>query len=324
MECVRLALFQMALLASWLWLMPPPVAAFVGIRPFHRGATATINYVRDSDSNRRRCRGIQPSTITAISLGAKNDDEEEGEFDPLSNDQREGMADAFSALDSLTANDFDDLRPLSSISDEATGGSNTNDPNMEESAKLFMEMQAELSTRGDEGVYDDILGDLTGADVDAPTTYLQTEQEEVTGLGQALDEAADALSENTPIGSSVLSDADGLGTVVSSTGSSDTILTTADVSNDVLNQEIKPSLSVEDFMSSALQEAVDDIGGSSGMSSSSTGAGGAGDIAKTAEQLLEDQELRKEIENIFDRAGEKLRLEVKAMKKEQVSVLHLS
>ena len=39
---------------------------------------------------------------------------------------------------------------------------------MEESAKIFMEMQAELSTLGEEGVYDDILGDLSGDVVDVP------------------------------------------------------------------------------------------------------------------------------------------------------------
>merc|ERR1712087_426393 len=38
------------------------------------------------------------------------------------------------------------------------------------------------------------------------------------------------------------------------------------------------------------------------------------------EQLLEDEELRKGIEEIFDRAGKKLRLEVEAMKREQEAV----
>ena len=33
---------------------------------------------------------------------------------------------------------------------------------MEGSVKLFIEMKEELSTRREEGVYDDILGDLSG------------------------------------------------------------------------------------------------------------------------------------------------------------------
>ena len=307
-----LAIFQVALLASW--FMPSPVASFAGVQTHRQKASATISF---GNNIQRKNREFHPASINARYLGAKNDDnEEEEDGDPLMNDQREGMSDAFSALDSLSANDFDNFLPLSSTSNEGSDDS-TDGSNMEESAKLFMEMQAELSTLGEDGVYDDMLGDLSGDNPkdDAPKSYLNTDEEDVTGLGQALDEAAD-LADASP----VLNDADGFGTLDSTTDNPTTPLTTADVSNDILTQEIEPSLSIDEFMASALQEAVTEIDIASEMLSSS-GAGRTVDIAKTAEELLEDEELRKDIESLFDTAGAKLRLEVEAMKEEQVRVL---
>lgn len=198
---------------------------------------------------------------------------------------------------------------------------------MEESAKVFMEMQAELSTLGEEGVYDDILGDLSGNDVEVPKSYLKSEEEdEVIGLVQALDEAVEESDEY--IASNVLDDADGLGSTyldsLSTNNPDTTTLTTADVSKDILTQDIKPSMSMDEFVQSAIQEAVseaieiEDSSNTSPSPPSDDAAGRTEDIAKTAEQLLENEELRKEIEQIFDKAGEKLRLEVEAMKKEQV------
>jgi len=298
---LKSALFQSALLPCL--LIPSHVAAFAGVQTQRRRIFPT--------SIRRISRAFQPATINVCSLGAKNDgDDEEEEIDPLSNDQREGMADAFSALDSLSADDFDDLRPLSStgsINRDITDGSN-----MEGSAKLFMDMQAELSTRGEEGLYGDILGDLSGENPE-PQPYSMAEEGDVTLLGQTLDETANVAE------TSVLNDADGFGTLDSTIDKSATPLTTADVSNDILTQEIKPSLSMDEFMSSALEEAVTEIDAATEMISSD-GVGRTGDIAKTAEELLEDEELRRGIEEIFDRAGEKLRMEVEEMKKEQEAV----
>mmetsp|Transcript_31391 Transcript_31391/g.66859 ORF Transcript_31391/g.66859 Transcript_31391/m.66859 type:complete len:446 (-) Transcript_31391:388-1725(-) len=304
-----LGIFHVALLACW--LVPSPVTAFAGIQTQQRITSATISF---GNNIPRRSRTSQPTTVTARSLYAKNDDEEDEDVDPLLSDQREGMADAFSALDSLTADDFDDLRPLSSITNPGSADTMSGS-NMEGSAKIFMGMQAELSTRGEEGVYDDILEDLSGdnPEMGVPMKYLSSEEEDVTSLGQALDEAADLA------GASVLNDADGLGTLDSTTDDYAATLSTADVSNDILTQEIKPSLSMEEFMSSAMEEAVNEIDAATEMSSP-PGARRTDDIAKTAEELLEDEELRKGIEEIFDRAGEKLRLEVEAMKREQEAV----
>jgi vacuolar-type H+-ATPase subunit I/STV1 len=172
---------------------------------------------------------------------------------------------------------------------------------MEASAKVFLEMQSELSTRGEEGLYDDILGDLSGDVEDVTTFSSAVTDDDVTDLGRALDEASDNL---------VLSDADGLGVDDESPF-------------DVLTQDVEPSLSMEDFMSKAVTEALTEVNAAedlTGDSNASSDAGSTQNMALAAEQLLEDEQLRKEIEDIFDKAGEKLRMEVAAMKKEQESV----
>jgi hypothetical protein len=277
-----------------------PAEAFSGVRPF-ASRQVIIN------GNNYGASWSRSASTTAL-LASNNDIEsqgEEDEDDPLLNDQREGMADAFAALDGLTADDFDDLKPISSLGD-AAASSTTGNTNMEQSAKLFIEMQSELSTRGEEGVYEDILGDLSGDADDVKAFSAVVPEDDVTELGNALDEA------------SILSDADGLG----SDDDASATLTTADVTNDVLTQDVEPSLSMEDFMSKAVTEALTEVAAAEDLTgdNASSDMRETKDIAIAAEQLLEDEQLRKEIEEIFDRAGEKLRTEVAAMKKEQEAV----
>ena len=281
-----------------------PALAFSSIKQQQRIVPSTLtlnkynfnynNFIQIQSTSRNK-HNIHP--IKALNANNNEDDED----DSFNNDQREGMADAFASLDGLTADDFDDLRPLSSTA--ATDITSSSNVDMEESAKIFMEMQSELSTKGEEGVYDDILGDLSNPNINS------SDGGEVTSLGQALDDAV------------VLNDADGLGT----TADEQPLTTTADVTTDVLTQDIKPSMSMDEFMSSAIQEAVEAVSDideeSSKVVSSSGEPGRTSDIAKTTEQLLEDEELRREIESIFDKAGDKLRLEVEAMKKEQVRIM---
>jgi len=164
-------------------VVPSPVVAFAGVQTFQRKAPATVNF-------QGRSRALfQPATTTIISLGANVENDNEGEDDVLSNDQREGMSDAFAALDGLNADDFDDLRPPMVSNDSVP-------------IKIDPILQAELS-EGGEAVYDDILGDMSSDSLDM--SYLDTGDEDVTDLGQALDKAA------TPsVTSSVLNDADGI------------------------------------------------------------------------------------------------------------------
>jgi hypothetical protein len=311
-------------------LFSSPVMAFAGVHQ------TTVDFLRDDYNLQirhwiRRRRSCHSSGSCLSAKGDGDETEEEKASDPLTNDRREGMADAFAALDSLTADDFDDVKPNSLLGSGNTGAF-ANSLSVEESAKLFMEMQNELSSLGGEdGVYGDILGDLEVGDasgiddVDAPGEY------EVTSLGLALDEAvgliAAADSPSDASNTFVLNDADGIGSALSSNDkSNDTSpLTIADVTAEILTQEIKTSLSMEEFISSAIQQAVGEIDSTPEKISSASGAvGRTGDIAKAAGELLENEELRREIGKIFDEAGKKLRLEVETMKKEQVSTSFIS
>lgn len=326
--------FCVLLVTFWFSSSLVTVTAFVGVRPTTATKKLFLRVEVQSKSKQRRQRiGRRRSChLSGSCISAKDDGNETGDDnvdDPLSNDRREGMADAFAALDSLTADDFDDLRPVLSSTDGSIGAF-ADSLSVEESAKLFMEMQAELSSLGGEdGVYGDILGDLevggdseADDDVDASKTYINlTGENEVTSLGTALDEAVDLLAAaDAPSVTFVLNDADGIGTVLSSDDNSDGAppLTTADVTEEILTQDIKPSLSMEEFISSAIQQAVIDIESSSEEMASASGVGRTEDIAKTTGVLLENEELRREIGKIFDKAGERLRLEVETMKKEQV------
>jgi len=289
---ILIMLYSKLSLSVFLSYSAYPAEAFSGVRPFASRQIITQGNGAPWSS----------SASTLVLLASSESKDEEDEDDPLLNDQREGMADAFAALDGLTSDDFDDLRPTSSLEDVVARSTN-----MEQSAKVFMEMQTELSARGEDGLYDDILGDLSGDIDDLNTVSTAVAEDDLTELGNALDEA------------SVLSDADGLG---SGDGSSAT-LTTADVTNDVLSQDVEPSLSMEDFMSKAVNEALTEVSAAEDLARENTSPEDMGetkDIAVAAEQLLEDEQLRKEIEDIFDRAGEKLRMEVAVMKKEQEAV----
>ena len=324
--------FCVLLVTFWFSSSLVTVTAFVGVRPTTATKKLFLRVEVQSKQRRQRIGRRRSCHLSGSCISAKDDGNETGDDnvdDPLSNDRREGMADAFAALDSLTADDFDDLRPLSS-STAGSIGAFVDSLSVEESAKLFMEMQAELSSLGGEdGVYGDILGDLevggdseADDDVDASKSFMNLVGEnEVTSLGTALDEAVDLLAAaDAPSDTFVLNDADGIGTVLSSDDNSDGAppLTTADVTEDILTQDIKPSLSMEEFISSAIQQAVIDIESSSEEMASTSGVGRTEDIAKTTGELLENEELRREIGKIFDKAGERLRLEVETMKKEQV------
>lgn len=204
--------------------------------------------------------------------------------DRPSGDQREGMADAFAALDSLTADDLMDDNPSASSQISSSSG------DLDDSSFLIDLQNIEEEDQIGNEIYSDMLADLPDVSEDVDETATK---EAITQLQNVL---ADAVAKDKAQ-AAVLNDVDGIGNNVENL-----LLTTADVTEDILNQEIEPSLSMQDFMSSAVQEAMTEIEGT-----------------PNSQSLMEDSELRKEIEQIFDRAAEKLRSEVEEMKREQVS-----
>ena len=297
------------MVASWL---PSTVTAAFGVpRSSFQVARSNIigaeNSFRVNNHRRRRSQSSHPHGYASEYLCAKEDYDDDStdidEGDPLSSDRREGMAGAFAALESLTGDDFDDVLPFDSPIDSSN--SITMDSN------TLIEMQSELSALGEDGLYHNVFEDLTSEDL------MLEDDESMMSLVVELDNTIDLPVVNAIATSDtmVLNDADGIGSVQSTVENTGAILTTADVSRDILTQDIKPTLSMEDFISSALKEAVNEIGDSPEMLST----GNAEDVAQTVGELLENEELRQEIGKIFDVAGTKLRLEVETMKKEQLA-----
>lgn len=308
---------QVAMVTSWL---PSTVtAAFGGSRSSIHVARSNIIGAEISflgnNHRRRRSQTSHPHGYASEYLRAKDDYTDDStdmnidEGDLLSSDRREGMAGAFAALESLTGDDFDDLAPLPFVS--SVDNSNSNIITMD--SNTLMEMQSELSALGEDGLYDNIFEDLTSEEL------MLEDDESMMSLVVELDKTihlpvVDAIATSDTM---VLNDADGIGSVQSTVENTGAILTTANVSRDILTQDIQPTLSTEDFISSALKEAVNEIGDSLEMLST----GNAEDIAQTVGELLENEELRQEIGKIFDVAGTKLRLEVETMKKEQLTAI---
>jgi len=196
------------------------------------------------------------------------------------------MGDAFDALNSLSADDFDDLVPLSSSSGSDAAGP-VPDATPEE-LQVYIAMQSELAAKGDSGLYGEILGDMG-------------DESSVAGL--SIEDRFDVLDNADGIGASGYESGVGFG------GG----LTTADVANDILNQPpVEPTLNMEDFMSQAVSEAINEV------------KSDAQANAFAVDRALEEADLRREIENIFDDAGDKLRLEVEEMRKEQYAVTQAS
>ena len=308
-------LVQVAMVATW--LPSTATAAFGGYRSSFQVARpniigAEISF-RGNNHRRRRSQSSHPHGYGLDYLRAKEDYTDDStdidEGDPLSSDRREGMAGAFAALESLTGDDFDDV--LVSPLDSSNSNSITMDIN------TLMEMQSELTALGEDGLYDNVLGDLTSEEL-----TFDEEDESMMSLVMALDKTVDlpVVGAIAASDTMVLNDADGIGSAQSTIEKAGVTLTTADVSRDILTQEIKPTLSMEDFISSALKEAVNEIEGSPEMLSNSA-TGSAEDVAQTVGELLENEELRQEIGKIFDVAGTKLRLEVETMKKEQLAAI---
>jgi len=106
-------------------------------------------------------------------------------------------------------------------------------------------------------------------------------------------------------------DVDGIGSITSN----ESILTTKDVTNDIQSQDIplKESLNVESFMSNAFGAAMADLGKGEGS------GGDAGYAAEVAKSVMQDEDFKREIGEMFDQAAEEMKKDIENMRKEQVS-----
>jgi hypothetical protein len=112
---------------------------------------------------------------------------------------------------------------------------------------------------------------------------------------------------STTVDPAVVEDVDGIGSLANN----EPVLTTGDIANDILNQDIEPLPNIKDVMSSAFQEAVDGLEARGGI-------GDSGFAAELAKSVMEDPNFKKEIGEIFDQAAEEMKKEIEVMRKEQV------
>ncbi len=207
---------------------------------------------------------------------AKQNEEEE-------KDDRTGMNDAFKSLDALSSLDFGNDKKATTTNlkadeqilkdvNSSSGGSSDD----QEEVKLYTEMVEELESDGEDGIYENIMGDMK-------------------------DSSSSSSSSPAP---SVLSDADGIGSVLGQDENEET-LTAVEISQNT-----------DEFMKRALEEAMDEV------KLKSTNENNDGKNAKLPKGILDDAEMMKEINAIFDKANEKILDSVAEMKAEQVSTYH--
>ena len=221
-------------------------------------------------------------------------------------DADDGMADAFKALDGLSADDFaDDDSALASGLKRGGADADGDDEEEisfdgapEEEIKKYKEMMSELEGTGEGGIYDAIREEMGGGSAGgAPYKTIEEAVEKET---------------------SILDDADGLGgtknededgdekdaVIIEKDVSQAPPLTAGDVVREATGQPAKPDM--EKFMEAAVTEALEE-------------AREQAPEVVNPQSIRDDEELMAEINAIFDKANEKLLDSVKEMKAEQDS-----
>lgn len=190
-------------------------------------------------------------------------------------DDRTGMEDAFSSLNdlsSLGSNDDTAKESKTNIKadiDLLKNLDTSSEKSSEDEIKLYTNMMQELEAEGEDGIYDNILDELS-------------------------------VSEDKSKSTRVFKDADGIGSLVDD---EDEILTAVDISQDT-----------DDLMKKALEEAMKEVSVKTSENIDDIDK----EIVSLPESILNDEEMMKEINAIFDRANEKLLDGISEIRQEQV------
>ncbi len=195
------------------------------------------------------------------------------------------MKGAFKSLDSLSSLDLGDLKDdakkagdcvikaddavLKAVTSTTSSSSNSisnsdgDSSSSNDEVKLYSEIYEELEKDGVDGIYDNIMGEMTGS------------------------------TDTANNGDRVMKDADGIGSLVQE----EETLTAVEISQDT-----------DELMKRALEEAMDEV------KSKAPNPGGS----DLTDSILDDEEMMKEINAIFDRANEQLLESIAEIKDEQV------
>ena len=221
------------------------------------------------------------STLPLLSASSKGGSGDEDVED-------DGMTDAFKALDGLSADDFADdtdlPTPPSKSSDDNDRVEASFDGAPEEEIEMYKKMYNELESEGDGGIYDAIREEMGGG----------------SAGGAPYKSIEEAVSKET----SILDDADGIGAEDGAdTDEADgEKLTIESVLREAKGEPPKPDM--EKFMEQAVSEALEEARKQS---------------PNVPASIRDDEELMKEINEIFDKANDKLMESVKELKAEQDS-----
>lgn len=245
-------------------------------------ASKVASWTTLSRCKRRHCFLVQSFSFIN-SLRVKSSDDELR--DPSSFSQEELQA----FLDEMS-----ETRKESSPNDDETSWMKT-----EQDFKIYADLLREMETSGEEGIYSNILNDLNSSSGDnrdkliIPPAIADADSQLVDD-----DITADEALVST---TSVLDDADGIG---------ETLFGRIEIEETDVNDNIYPFIETDEMMKRALQEALIEVRKNSPL-----------DPSTDPKSILNDKEMMKELNAIFDRANDQLLASISDIRKEQVGYM---
>ena len=190
---------------------------------------------------------------------------------------------------------------LQSLLDGMSGNNNGSEDDSnnwmktEQDFKIYADLLREMETTGEEGIYSNILGDLnSGAnnreDIVIPPAVADADSPLVDDELTIIDEPLIAVS--------ILEDIDGIG---------ESSMTEPSESNEDPQDLVGTFVGTDEMMKRALQEALIEVRKNAPM-----------DPASDPKSILNDKEMMKELNAIFDRANDQLLASISDIRKEQV------
>eukprot|EP00554_Chaetoceros_debilis_P001711 CAMPEP_0194085036 /NCGR_PEP_ID=MMETSP0149-20130528/16120_1 /TAXON_ID=122233 /ORGANISM="Chaetoceros debilis, Strain MM31A-1" /LENGTH=390 /DNA_ID=CAMNT_0038767833 /DNA_START=108 /DNA_END=1280 /DNA_ORIENTATION=- len=213
--------------------------------------------------------------------------------------KKTGMDDAFESLGDLSAADFDNVSPDGTKLPQRIESPSKEEEKVEISPKeleKYKDMYQQMEQDEGNDVYSDLLGVMGGSDGGSSS-----------GSSSSSDSSSsDSSSSSSGKGfgktdDSVMDDADGIGS-----------LSSADDDEKLFASDIKAQEESDEFMEKALKAAMDEtqkINSAAGI-----------DPKKAEDSILNDKEIMKEINAIFDRANDQLLDGIKEIREDQAAL----
>jgi len=164
---------------------------------------------------------------------------------------------------------------------QETSGSKT-----EDEVKVYSDLLREIETQGEDHIYDDVLGELQSVSGGYVPTAEADADADIPTYFDTIEEAVDAQEKQM-----VLDDADGIGTLNDDL----TVLSVSNLGGDT-----------DEMMRRALQEAL-----------AEARKNAPEDPASDPNSILNDEEMMREINAVFDRANEQLLASIAQIREEQ-------